>query len=214
MTRNSFSVLQSSFVWICTCSDRSCPIFLIEFVATRLTWHLHFDGIPTPLSRYDPSASLWRHSTLHSGLPSVGAGQCHRNPVKSIFSRDIFSYINLHKIPQSCSLTISSVRPIPSFFHFLLLAVFRYPAHLSFKPIFVLLHHPFQSLLTTLYLPWVSSKLSWRLRNLLRAFRNLPPMVRLSSSSHPQKNLRLTFKLRKQLAWDLECTPRGKFSDH
>lgn len=113
MNRNSCLVLQSSFVLICTCSDLSCPIFPIDFVATHLTWHLHFDGIPTQLLRYDPSASLWRYTTLHSGLPGVRAGQCNRNLVEGISSRNLFSYINLQNPPLLLSHKIlSSPYPI------------------------------------------------------------------------------------------------------
>lgn len=93
------------------------PFFLstsFPFVSPDIS---SIDGIPTPLLRYDPSASLWRHTTLHSGLAGVGAGQCHRNPVEGIFSRDLFSYINLQNPSILLSRSILS-SPYPIVFSF------------------------------------------------------------------------------------------------
>lgn len=66
--------------------------FPIHPFATCLACHLHYLLRLKQLLSYDPLASLWSHTTLHSGLPSVGAGHRHRNPAEGIFRELSFLY--------------------------------------------------------------------------------------------------------------------------
>lgn len=94
-------------------------LFLSHFSFRLLCHSTHLISLILTVSQprsYDTTlqaASLWRHTTLHSGLAGVGAGQCHRNPVEGIFSRDFFSYINL----QTPSIFILSQYPQFALFH-------------------------------------------------------------------------------------------------
>lgn len=117
-------------------------LFLMHFpshsFASGLACCLHYWGDPQLVIVHDTTLRPHREDTRRCIAAHWCRGRTYIPPI--IHSGAIFGRISClyksKKLPHSCSLPSSSYNPSPPSLQFQLVGAFRYPALLSFKPLF------------------------------------------------------------------------------